>query len=128
MLNQVHLIGNVGAEPEVKQVNESKVVRLSLATSETFKDKSGNKQTETQWHNVQAWGALADIIEKYVKKGDKIYIGGSVKYRQWEKDGAKHYATEIKGTEIIMLGGKSEKKQSTPVPEIAETENDSLPF
>ena len=124
MLNQVHLIGNVGADPEVKQVNESKVVKLSLATSETFKDKSGNKQTETQWHNIHAWGALAEIIEKYVKKGDKIYIGGSVKYRQWEKDGVKHYATEIKADTMKMLGGAAPESK----PASAFVDESDLPF
>lgn len=131
MLNRVHLIGNVGNNPEIKTVGSSRVVNLSLATSETYTDKQGVKQTETEWHNCQLWGALADTVHKYVKKGDRLYIGGSIKYRQWEKDGVKHYATEIKADTMKMLssGAKKDENPQThqewlPEPDVS----DDLPF
>lgn len=111
MLNRVHLIGNVGNIPELKTAGSSKVVNLSLATSETYTDAQGQKQTQTEWHSVNLWGALAETVAKYVKKGDRLYIGGSIKYRQWEKDGVKHYATDIKA-DIMKMLSTSKKEES----------------
>ena len=129
MLNEVRLIGNVGSDPEIRQVNETKVARISLATSESYKDKNGQKQTVTEWHTVNLWGALADICEKYVKKGDRIFVGGSIHYRTWEKDGQKHYSTEIKADSLKMLGGVSNESKPEPKADaVKEDGMDSLPF
>ena len=125
MLNQINLIGNTGSDPEVKQVGSTKVAAFSLATSESYKDKSGEKVTQTEWHNIVVWGALAEVVEKYVKKGDRLFIGGSVTYRSWEKDGQKFYRTEIKCKELKMLGGKL----SATVPEPSQSgASNELPF
>ena len=92
MLNKVILIGNVGKEPEVRAFPDTKVANLTLATTEKFKDKQGNLQDATEWHNLQVWGKLAEIVEKYVKKGAQIYVEGKIKqesyksYRDWETD------------------------------------------
>ncbi|RLD26272.1 MAG: single-stranded DNA-binding protein [Bacteroidetes bacterium] len=96
MLNKVQLIGNLGKDPEIKEFeNGNKVANFSIATSESYKNKSGERVTNTEWHNVTVFGNLVDIIEKYVKKGSKIYIEGKLKTRSWEKDGEKKYITEI---------------------------------
>lgn len=98
-LNKVQLIGNVGADPEIKSLASSgdRVANFTVATSESWKDKnSGEKQERTQWHKVAVFNQnIVGVIEKYVKKGSKIYIEGQIETRSWEKDGVKHYATEI---------------------------------
>lgn len=102
-------IGNVGQDPEVKLVGESKVANFSLATTERgFTKRDGTKvEDKTDWHNIVAWRGLADIIEKYVKKGDKIYVEGKVKTRSYDdKDGNKRYVTEIFADNIEMLSSK----------------------
>lgn len=112
-LNKVTLIGNIGADPEIRTTpNGSKVAQFSLATSRQWNSASGEKQEKTEWHKCVAWNAgskgtgLADIIEKYVKKGDKLYVEGRVEYRQYEdKDKQTRYVTEINVREILLLGG-----------------------
>ena len=112
-LNKVTLIGNIGADPEIRTTpNGSKVAQFSLATSRQWNSQSGEKQEKTEWHKCVAWNAgskgtgLADIIEKYVKKGDKLYVEGRVEYRQYEdKDKQTRYVTEINVREILLLGG-----------------------
>ena len=96
-MNRITLIGNAGKEPETHVINEnSSVTKFSFATNETYKNKSGEKVTETQWHNLVMWNRLGEIAAKYVKKGDKLAIVGSVKYRDYEdKEGNKRYITEI---------------------------------
>jgi single-strand DNA-binding protein len=113
-LNKVMLLGNVGVQPEVKVLpNEHKVARFSFATSEVFKTKDGLRTNETQWHNIIAWNSLANIIEKYVHKGDSLHIQGKLSYRQYQDaDGDTHYITEIVADEIIMLGAKNEEVPS----------------
>lgn len=113
MLNKAQLIGNVGQDPEVKEVNGNKVASFSLATTERYKDKSGEVKTLTEWHNVSIWGKLAEIVEKYVKKGSKLYIEGKIKTDSYEKDGVKKYTTRIIGSEIKMLDSKPSDGQST---------------
>ena len=108
MVNKVILVGNLGADPEVKDVNGSKVANFRIATSETYTDKQGTKQTNTEWHSIVAWRNLAEIIEKYVKKGSQVYVEGKLQTRSWEKDGVKHYSTEILISTLKMLGGKRE--------------------
>ncbi|MEM9886158.1 MAG: single-stranded DNA-binding protein [Bacteroidota bacterium] len=106
--NHVQLIGNVGIEPTITNLeNGKKVVRLSLATNENYKDSNGEKQTDTNWHTVIAWGKVAEIIEKYVTKGKEIGISGKLKTRSYEaQDGNQRYVTEVEANEILLLGSK----------------------
>ncbi len=104
--NSVQLIGRLGIDPETKTFsdNNSKV-RFSLATSEYYTNKEGERQEETQWHNVIAFGKTAEIAEKYLKKGKEIAIAGKLTYRSWDdKEGNKNYITEIIAHEIVMFG------------------------
>lgn len=142
MLNKVQLIGNLGKDPEVKQVNSKSVCNFSIATSESYKDKDGQKQTITDWHDIQVWDKLADICGQYLKKGSKVYIEGKLKKRSYEdKDGVKRYVTDIVCTNMIMLDGKSGEATTTgygntmpintsnPYPVATETPaTDDLPF
>ena len=107
--NKVQLIGNLGQNPEVKELNDGKkVAKFSLATNETYRSKTGEKVTDTQWHNLIAWGKHADIIEKYLKKGSEIAIEGKLINRNYtDKEGVKHYITEIQVNELLMLGSKN---------------------
>ncbi|MDB4907291.1 MAG: single-strand binding protein [Gemmatimonadetes bacterium] len=110
-LNKVTLIGNLGNDPEVRSTTGgNRVATFSLATSRSWNDAAGAKQEKTEWHRCVVWNTkssqLADIVEKYVKKGDKLYIEGRIEYRQWQdKDGQTRYSTEINVRELIMLGG-----------------------
>jgi single-strand DNA-binding protein len=113
-LNKVILIGNLGADPEVKTTpSGGRVATLSLATSRQWKGADGQKQEKTQWHRVICWnnktGAqLADVAERFCKKGEKVYIEGEIEYRSWQdKDGQTKYTTEINARELILLGGRS---------------------
>lgn len=109
-LNKVTLIGNLGSDPEVRSATGgNRVANFSLATSRSWNDASGAKQEKTEWHRCVAWNSktsqLADIVERYVKKGDKLYVEGRIEYRQWQdKDGQTRYSTEINVRELIMLG------------------------
>src|SRR5213594_1467500 len=109
-LNKVTLIGNLGSDPEVRSTTGgNRVATFSLATSRSWNDASGAKQEKTEWHRCVVWNSkasqLADIVERYVKKGDKLYIEGRIEYRQWQdKDGQTKYSTEINVRELIMLG------------------------
>lgn len=113
-VNKVILLGRVGKEPEIRQVGENKVANFSLATSEKFKDKKGDKVENTEWHNVVFWGKQAELIEQYVHKGDELYIEGSIKTENYEKDGEKRYATKIKGSAITFVS-QSKKEGSSHV-------------
>jgi single-strand DNA-binding protein len=110
-LNKVTLIGNLGNDPEVRSTTGgNRVATFSLATSRSWNDAAGSKQEKTEWHRCVVWNTkssqLADIVERYVKKGDKIYVEGRIEYRQWQdKDGQTRYSTEINVRELIMLGG-----------------------
>lgn len=111
-VNRVTLLGNVGSDPEVRAAGGSRVASFSLATGRQWKDAGGEKQEKTEWHKCVAWntkaGTVADIVEKYVKKGDRLYVEGEIEYRQWvDKDGVTKYMTEIKVRDITLLGGKS---------------------
>lgn len=111
-LNKVTLIGNLGADPEVRSTNNGgRVATLSVATGRQWKGQDGQMQEKTEWHRVVLWNSnyskLADIAEKYCKKGDKIYIEGAIEYRSWQdKEGQTRYTTEIRANELILLGGK----------------------
>ena len=106
--NHVQLIGNVGIEPTITTLESGKkVARLSLATNESYKDKDGEKQTDTNWHTVVAWGKVAEIIEKYVTKGKEIGISGKLKTRTYETEsGNTRYVTEVEANEILLFGNK----------------------
>ncbi len=111
-LNKVTLIGNLGSDPEVRATpGGNRVAQFSLATSRTWNDQNGQRQEKTEWHRCVVWNtkgsSLADIVEKYVKKGDKIYVEGRIEYRQWQdKDGQTRYSTEINVRELLLLGGR----------------------
>ena len=101
------LIGRLGADPEVKTLESgTKVASIRLATTERYKDKNGNQQESTEWHNVVLWRGLADITERYLKKGDQVYIEGRIKTRKWtDQNGTDRYSTDIVANEMTMLGG-----------------------
>lgn len=108
--NSVRLIGNLGMNPEVKEIgNNKKLARFSIATTESYKNEDGEKVSETQWHNLIAWGSQAKIAEKYLKKGNEIAIEGKLTSRNYtDKDGVKRYVTEIVVNEILMIGAKKD--------------------
>lgn len=108
--NSVQLIGNLGNDPQVKHLESGKVVaNLSIATSDTFKNKEGEKVENTQWHDLVVWGKTAEVVEKYLKKGSKVAIEGKLTHRNYDdKDGNKRYVTEIVVNELLMLGDKRE--------------------
>ncbi len=107
-VNKVLLIGNLGKDPEVKYLDGGVcVAKFSLATSESYRDKAGQKIDQTEWHNIVLWRGLAEIAEKYLKKGMQIFLEGKIKSRSWDdKDGVKRYTTEIIGDQITILGKK----------------------
>ena len=154
-LNRVQLIGNLGADPEVRSTsNGGRVANLSIATSRQWKGASGDKQEKTEWHKIVLWNNkgsnLADIAERYCKKGDKVYVEGSIEYRSWQdKEGQTRYTTEINARELILLSGKGEGGESfsaskaagataaksggkdesfSDFPEALDAEDDDLPF
>ena len=107
-VNKVILVGNVGNDPEVKYTqNGTAIANVSLATSESWKDKhSGEQQERTEWHRVVFFRRLAEIVEQYVKKGSKLYVEGQLQTRSWEQDGIKRYTTEIVANEMQMLDSR----------------------
>lgn len=135
-LNKVQLIGRLGKDPEIRRLDSGVIVAsFSIATSENYTNKQGEKVEQTEWHNIVTWGKLAEVVEKYVKKGMLIYIEGKLKTRQWEKDGQKHYTTEIFADGMLMLSkveAKAETAQAQPTqPQSTGNtllEGDDLPF
>ena len=109
-VNKVILVGNVGKDPETRYLEGGTAVcSFSMATSETYRNRDGEKVTNTEWHNVVLWRGLAEVAEKYVKKGSQLFIEGKIRTRSWEdKDGNKRYTTEIIGDNMQMLGKKSD--------------------
>lgn len=106
--NKVQLIGHLGMNPEIINLDSGKkLARLSIATNDSYKNSKGEKIEDTQWHNLIAWGKTADVIEKYLKKGNEIAIEGKLTHNSYEdKDGNKRYSTEVVINEILMLGSK----------------------
>jgi single-strand DNA-binding protein len=104
--NKVQLIGNLGQDPEIVTLdNGSKLAKFSIATNESYKNKEGEKVTETQWHNVVAWGKTAEIVENYLAKGKEVAVEGKLMHRTYEtKEGEKRYVTEVRCNELLMLG------------------------
>ncbi len=148
-LNKVTLIGNLGADPEVRSTTSgARVATLSLATSRQWTSAAGERQEKTEWHRVVLWNnkasGLADLAEKYMKKGDKLYVEGQIEYRTWEdREGNTRYTTEIRAREVIMLspragGGDAGESVRSPAggakesyddfPEALDEEDDDLPF
>ena len=106
--NKVQLIGNLGNDPEVVNLESGKkLVKFSIATNETYKNRNGEKVTDTQWHNIVAWNKTADIIENYTAKGSEIVIEGKLTSRSYEdKEGNKRYITEVVCNEVLLMGNK----------------------
>nr|NQU93083.1 single-stranded DNA-binding protein [Bacteroidota bacterium] len=104
--NSVHLVGNLGMDPEVKEVsNGSKMARFSLATSETYNNPSGERMTDTQWHNLVMWGGLAEVAGKFLKKGKQVAVEGKLKSRIYDdKSGNRRHITEIVVNDLVLLG------------------------
>ncbi|MFT6815877.1 MAG: single-strand DNA-binding protein [Sphingobacteriales bacterium] len=107
-VNKVILVGHLGKDPEVRYINEdTAVANFTMATSETYKDKTGQKQEKTEWHNIVVWRGLAQVAEKYLKKGKLIYVEGKLRNRSYDdKDGIKRYITEIVADNFTMLGSR----------------------
>ena len=144
MVNKAILIGNVGADPEIRYLEGGNageegvaVANLNIATSESYKNKSGERVTQTEWHRIVFWRGLAKVVENYVKKGMQLYIEGRIRTRTWEdKGGIKRYTTEIWADNMQMLDKKGEKpaemqeeSPATSSAKISSTESvDDLPF
>ena len=135
MVNKIILIGNVGNDPEFKSYDSGKQkATFPLATSRKYKDSSGEKKEDTQWHNCEVWGKLADVVKDFVKKGDRLYCEGEVRYESYEKDGEKKYITKVAVQSLQMLGskgGNSGQGQAQSQPQTqatTEEAGDGLPF
>lgn len=133
-VNKAIIIGRLGQDPDIRHTQTGQTVaNLSAATSERYKDKSGQQQEQTEWHRITLWGKLGEIAEQYLKKGDLVYIEGKLKTRKWtDKNGQDRYTTEIVGNELRMLSSKSDSAttqptQTQPAP-IADSTDDGLPF
>ena len=144
-LNKVLLIGNVGADPEVRVTPSGvKVAKVSLATNRVFNDRSGQQQEKTEWHRLNFWDRLADIVEQYVHKGDRLYVEGRIEYSQSEDDkGNVRYYTDIRVLDMVMLGGqpgaggsqfaeqparRTRQPAASNAPSPFESDDDDLPF
>jgi len=142
MYCKVILIGNVGADPDVRMLESgAKTATIRLATTERFTSKTGEAMTHTEWHNVVLWRGLADVADKYVRKGSQIFIEGRIRTREWtDKEGNKRQATDILADTMKLLGGKRDAQATVPtaapsipqeapaMPPVPETYNDGLPF
>ena len=107
--NSVKLIGRLGKDPEVKTFNNNKKAWFSMATSETYKNQKGEKVEDTQWHNIVIWGKLADVAEKFLKKGQEVAVEGKLVHGHYETDkGEKRYFTEINVSDLVLLGNKQQ--------------------
>lgn len=141
-VNKVILLGNLGKDPEVRHLENGRAVaNFSLATSEVYKNKNGEKVTTTEWHNIVMWSPLAEIAEKYLKKGNQVYLDGKIQTRTYDdKDGNRKYMTEIVVQNLNMLGSKNDGNSDTNSNEYSKNnsadegvpayneETDDLPF
>ncbi len=121
-VNKVILLGNVGKDPEIRTLrNDVKVASFSLATTERFKDKAGEWKDQTEWHNLTAFARIAEVIEQYVHKGDKLYIEGKLETRSWDdpRSGEKKYQTQVKITELVLLSSRPDTDRQ-PAPASAD--------
>ena len=128
-VNKVILVGNLGKDPEVRYLdNGVAVANFSLATTENYKNKEGERVSQTEWHNIVLWRGLAEVAEKWLKKGSSVYVEGKIRTRKWEdKDGNTRYNTEILGDNMTMLGAKPSSEETSLKTNTQET-NDDLPF
>lgn len=127
MINKVILVGNVGADPEIRTLDSGvKVARIRVATTERVpnKDKSGYTDV-TEWHSITLWRNLADVVDKYIRKGSQLYIEGKLRTREYDKNGVKCFATEIVADELKMLGKRETANTSPSSPAAAVSYNDS---
>ena len=114
-MNKAMLIGRLGKDPELKYTpSGTAFAKFSLAETEKWKDKDGNKQEKTNWHNIVTWVKQAEILSQYLKKGSKVYLEGKIETRSWEADGKKHYMTEIKVQNFEFLDSKKDTQDSPP--------------
>jgi len=131
-LNRVTLIGNLGKDPEVRYTQSgTAVASFSLATAERFKNKAGDWEDRTEWHNITLWGKLAEIAGEYLLKGKMVYIEGRLQTRKWQdKEGRDRYTTEVVGEKLLMLGGKGDGDRKKPADndEAHFDPNDDIPF
>lgn len=141
-VNKVILVGNLGREPEIMTFdNGVKKASFSLATTESYKNKEGNRVDQTEWHNIVVWRGLADVAERFLHKGSKVYVEGKIRTRSYEQDGVKKYVTEIFGDNFVMLDSRSQGSSEVPPEVLAqeskpqtqqdqenETPTDDLPF
>ena len=114
MINTCTFIGHLAADPEIRTVGDTKVANLTIGCNENWTDKAGQRQSKTEWVRLAAWRKLVDIVEKYAKKGQQVFVEGKMETRQYEKDGVKHYATEINLNTFKILGVKKEEQQPEP--------------
>lgn len=111
-VNRVILVGNLGADVELKHTPSNKAVaNLRIATTETYKDKSGQRQEKTEWHRVTVWGDSAENCAKYLAKGRSVYVEGKLETRSYDKDGQKHYSTDVVADRVVFLGGGGERSE-----------------
>lgn len=145
-INKAILVGNVGADPEIRTTGSgTKVAKLSLATSRRYNDRSGGVREDTQWHRLTVWGRLADIVEQYIHKGDRLYVEGRIEYSQTEDgQGGTRYWTDIIVQDMVLLGQggggggdfdaadrgsrAASRRQPAPAPTPFDDEDDDLPF
>jgi single-strand DNA-binding protein len=140
-VNKVILVGHLGADPEVRYTQSgTPVANLRIATNESYNDRtSGEKVEKTEWHRVVAWGKLAEIVGQYLTKGRQVYIEGQLQTRQWQdKDGNTRYSTEVRASDMVMLGGRGGAGEGAPPADEAEyapvaggnapAPDDDLPF
>jgi single-strand DNA-binding protein len=131
-VNKVILVGNVGKDPEVKYLEGGvAVAKFPLATSESYKNKEGQKVDQTEWHNIVLWRGLAEVAEKYVRKGKQLYIEGKIRTRSYEENNVKKYFTEIIADSMTLLGGPRDQNgaadQNAPAGAVTAS-SDDLPF
>lgn len=141
-VNKVILIGNLGADPDLKYTPSRRpVCNMSIATTEVYKDRSGQRQEKTEWHRVTVWGDHAENCNKYLSKGRSVYVEGKLQTRSYDKDGHKHYATDIVADRVVFLGGgerndsrgggghggRSSSRHETPAPQTPPSDDD-IPF
>ena len=120
-VNKVHLLGNVGQDPDVRSTQSgARIAKLSLATNRKYKDAAGTPRDDTQWHRLIVFGKLVEVVEKWVHKGDRLYVEGRVEYSETEKDGQKRYWTDIIVSELMMLGDNHDPS--------ARSDPEKLPF
>lgn len=125
-LNKVILIGNLGADPEMRFTADGKAITtFRLAVNRSYQDGSGKKVDNTEWVSVIAWEKLAEVAAQYLEKGRQAYVEGRLQTRSWEKDGQKHYRTEVVASSILFLGGGNGRGRGE---DIAEEDEDELPF